>query len=99
MLIYNVTAIIEPDIQQDYLDYMKKEHMPEVMATLKFIDCNLFQLTEPENEGFTYCAQYVANTIEELEDYRQNYSPDLQLKFQTKFPAKVLAFRSILEKI
>jgi hypothetical protein len=99
MLIYNVTTIIEPDIQQDYLDYMKNEHMPEVMATAKFINCNLFQLTEPVNEGLTYCAQYVANTQEDLEDYRQNHSPALQAKFQIKFPAKVVAFRSILEKI
>jgi hypothetical protein len=99
MLIYNVTTIIEPDIQQDYLEYMKNEHMPEVMATAKFIDCSLFQLTEPVNEGLTYCAQYVANSQVELDDYRQNHSPALQAKFQIKFPSKVVAFRSILEKI
>jgi hypothetical protein len=51
MLIYNVTTIIEPDIQQDYLNYMQNEHMPEVMATAKFVDCHLFQLTEPVNEN------------------------------------------------
>jgi hypothetical protein len=99
MLIYNITSIIEPDIKEGYLDYMKKEHMPEVMATGKFLECNLFQLTDPVNEGLTFCAQYTAKNQEDLNDYRENYSPELQAKFQVKFPDKVVAFRSILEKV
>lgn len=99
MIIYNVTTIIEESIQTEYLSFMHQEHMHEVMATGKFIDCNLFLLTEPENEGITYCAQYITDDIKKLEDYRKNDSPRLQIHFQEKFNGKYVAFRSVLKLV
>jgi hypothetical protein len=99
MIIYNVTTIIENSIQAEYLNFMHNEHMPEVMATGKFTDCNLYLLTEPENEGITYCAQYITDDINKLVDYRKNDSPRLQLHFQEKFNGKYVAFRSVLNLV
>lgn len=96
MIIYNVTTIIEDSIQTEYLNFMHDEHMPEVMATGKFIDCKLFLLTEPKNEGITYCAQYITDDTNKLEDYRNEDSPRLQLHFKEKFDGKYVAFRSVL---
>ena len=99
MIIYNVTTIIEESIQTEYLSFMQNEHMNEVMATGKFTGCNLFLLTEPENEGITYCAQYITNDVKKLEDYRKNDSPRLQSHFQEKFSGKYVAFRSVLHLV
>ena len=33
MIIYNVTVSVEESIKTDWLDWMKTEHIPEVMAT------------------------------------------------------------------
>lgn len=98
MIIYNVTSIIEDDIHQEYIKYMETIHMPEVMATGKFTDCHLLKLTEPVNEGITYCAQYITDDTEKLADYRENYSPKLQELIQQKFGDKLVSFRSVLEK-
>lgn len=97
MIIYNVTTILEESVHQEYLDFMHKTHMPEIFSTGKFVDCKLYRLTEPENEGVTYCAQYFAKNKEELNDYRQNYSPKFQEEFHKKFENKYVSFRSILE--
>ncbi|MFC5282028.1 DUF4286 family protein [Pedobacter alpinus] len=99
MIIYNVTTIIEEDIHEKYVQFMKNTHMPEVMATGKFVSCSLLKLTEPMNEGITYCAQYITDEIGKLEDYRKNYSPKLQEDFQKEFANKFVAFRSVLEEI
>ena len=99
MIIYNVTTIIEESIHNEYISFMQQKHMPEVMATGKFTSCNLLRLTEPENEGITYCAQYITDNYENLEDYRNNYSPKFQEEIQQKFQNKLVAFRSVLEKI
>lgn len=99
MIIYNVTTIIEEGIQEEYLNFMDQIHMPEVMATGKFSSCNLLRLTEPENEGITYCAQYITDSAENLDDYREKYSPKLQQDFQQKFEGKFVAFRSVLESV
>ncbi len=99
MIIYNVTTILEESIHDEYLIYMQQIHMPEVMATGKFISCNLLKLTEPDNEGVTYCAQYVTDDMEKLNEYRQNYSPKLQADFNLKFEKGFVAFRSVLESL
>lgn len=99
MIIYNVTTILEEQIHAEYLSFMQHIHMPAVMATGKFISCNLLRLTEPENEGITYCAQYITDDMAKLVDYRQHHSPKLQEDFNQKFENKYVAFRSVLESI
>lgn len=97
MIIYNVTTILEESIHQEYLDYMHNIHMPEVFSTGKFVEYKLYRLTEPVNEGITYCAQYFAANKEDLNYYRENYSPKFQEDFNKKFENKYVSFRSILE--
>lgn len=99
MIIYNVTTILEESIEQDYLKYMKEIHMAEVMATGMFSSCNLLKLTEPDNEGATYCAQYITDDIQKLNEYRATMSPKLQEDFKQKFDNQYVAFRSVLESV
>ena len=99
MIIYNVTTILQEHIEQDYLNYMKEIHMPEVMASGTFSSCNLLKLTEPDNEGATYCAQYITDDIKKLNEYRVTISPKLQEDFQQKFENQYVAFRSILQSV
>ena len=99
MIIYNVTTILQESIEQDYLDYMKEIHMPEAMASGTFSSCNLLKLTEPINEGATYCAQYVTDDIQKLNEYRAAISPKLQEDFKQKFDNQYVAFRSVLESV
>lgn len=99
MIVYNVTTIIDESIQADYLAFMQQEHIPLVMATGAFTSSNLFLLTEPQNEGITYCAQYITDDEQKLIDYRTNHSPKLQIHFQEKFEGKYVAFRSVLHLI
>jgi hypothetical protein len=99
MIVFNVTTIIEESIQAEYLTFMQQEHMPMVMATGAFISNNLFLLTEPQNEGITYCAQYITDSEQKLIDYRANHSPQLQVHFKEKFEGKYVAFRSVLHLV
>ena len=99
MIVYNVTTIIDKSIQAEYLTFMQQEHIPLVMATGAFTSSNLFLLTEPENEGITYCAQYITDNEQKLIDYRTNHSPKLQVHFKEKFEGKYVAFRSVLHLV
>jgi len=99
MIIYNVTTIIEDGIHEEYVKYMKEVHMPEVMSTEKFTDCQLLFLGEPITEGVTYCAQYMAKDAENLADYRMNFLPKLEQDLQQKFPNKLVSFASVLKKV
>ncbi|MBB2146667.1 DUF4286 family protein [Pedobacter sp. LMG 31464] len=97
MLLYNVTVIIEDAAAEEWLQWMLEIHIPEVMATGKFVSNRLLKVLDSPNEGVTYCTQYVAETLEAYEDYQQNYAPTLQTDLQSKFENRFVAFRTLME--
>lgn len=99
MIVFNLTTIIDKSIKEEYISFMQQEHMPLVMETGAFNSCQLFLLTEPENEGITYCAQYITDDEQKLIDYKAIHSPKLQVHFQEKFEGKYVAFRSVLQLV
>ena len=64
MLLYNVTLIIEEVSAAAWLQWMQEKHVPEVMATGLFVSNRLLKVVDSPNEGVTYCAQYVVQSIE-----------------------------------
>ena len=99
MIIYNVTVNIEESIHDDWLEWIKN-HIPQVLATGKFIDARLTKvLVEEEMGGTTYAIQYKAKSREALESYYQNDAADLKQEGFIKFADKMLAFRTELEII
>ena len=97
MLLYNVTVIIEDATASEWLQWMQEIHIPEVMASGKFVSHRLLKVLDSPNEGVTYCTQYIAENIGEYNDYQQNYAPQLQAALQSKFENKLVAFRTLME--
>ena len=44
MLIYNVTTHVEPSIEQEWLLWMKEEHLPKMVQTGCFLKAKLFKV-------------------------------------------------------
>lgn len=99
MLLYNVTIIIEDSAAEEWLQYMNEIHIPEVMATGKFVSNRLLKILDSPNEGVSFCSQYVLENLTDYEDYQQNYAPKLQADLQQKFENKFVAFRTLMEFI
>lgn len=97
MLLYNVTIIIEESAAEEWLQWMKEIHIPEVMATDKFVSNRLLKVMDSPNEGITFCSQYVVENEENYLDYQANYAPALQAKLQSKFENRFVAFRTVME--
>lgn len=100
MILYNVTVNIEKAYEQEWLDWMKTEHIPEVLATGLPIENRLLRLlTEVENGGTTYTSQYTFRSMDEYITYQQQYAPALQAKFAERYKDKSVTFRSLLEVV
>ena len=99
MLLYNVTIIIEEESAAEWLKWMEEIHVPQVLATGKFISNRLLKVLDSPNEGITYCSQYVAESQADYDDYQLNYAPALQAELQQKFENKFVAFRTLMEYI
>ncbi len=97
MLLYNVTLIIEDSAAEEWLKWMKEVHIPEVMATEKFVSNRLLKVLDSPNEGVTYCSQYVVENEDNYNDYQTNFAPALQADLQAKFENRFVAFRTLME--
>ena len=48
MILYNVTVNIDPEVHEDWLDWMKKTHIPDVLNTGLFIDNRFLRVLNTE---------------------------------------------------
>lgn len=100
MIIYNVTANIDESVHDEWLNWMKTEHIPQVLATGKFKEAKLTRvLIEEEKGGVTYSTQFRAFSREALDDYYKFDADKLRNEGLKKFADKMLAFRTELEII
>ena len=99
MILYNVTSSIEPTAADEWLEYMRTTHMPEVMNTGFFIKSQLCRLLNEENDGVTYATQYYCLSLEQLEEYQTLCAPALRADRETHFAGKSVSFRTILEVV
>lgn len=100
MIIYNVTVNIDEAVAEQWLHWMEKEHIPEVLATGKFSGARLVRvLVNEEMGGKTYSVQYTAPSMDVLQRYYKEDAPALRQKGMDLFGDKMLAFRTELELI
>ena len=99
MYIYNVTLSIDKSIHEEWLQWIHN-HIPEVLATGKFVSAKLTQvLIEEEMDGLTYSIQYTAKTREDLDSYYKEDADKLRTDGMLKFADKMLAFRTELKLV
>ena len=99
MVVYNVTINIDNDVHDEWLKWMKKIHIPEVMQTGFFIENKMLKVLVEEPAGTTYSIQYTAANMKDYEEYRDKHAPSLQKKVTDKFLGKFVAFRTLLERV
>jgi len=100
MIIYNVTVNIEESVQQEWLAWMKKTHIPEVINTGMFVSAKMSKvLVEEQMGGITYSIQYSCESKAKLDEYQEKFAPQLQQEHTKKFQGKFVAFRTLLEVI
>ncbi|WP_335965618.1 DUF4286 family protein [Galbibacter sp. PAP.153] len=98
MYIYNVTVNIEEQAQNEWLDWMQKEHIPDMLATGKFTSAKIIKvLVEEEMGGITYSVQYYTKDRETLQRYYKEDAQNLRNKALQKFADKFVAYRTELE--
>ena len=100
MIVYNVTIKVNPDIQKEWLVWMKEVHIPNVMKTGIFVEYRVTKVLDlDETDGVTFAVQYLCNTITEYEAYRDQFAPALQQEHTEKYGDRFVAFRTLLEVV
>ena len=100
MHIYNVTINVEETIHENWLQWMKTKHIPDMLATGKFTKALMTRvLVEEEMGGITYSVQYKAKSRVALDEYYRDHADRLRQDGLKRFADKTVAFRTELEVI
>jgi hypothetical protein len=100
MLIYNVTTNINESVHDEWLQWMRERHIPDVLATGKFLNAKMSKvLIEEEMGGITYSVQFTTVDRETLQKYYQEDAQRLRDDVLKRFPNKFVSFRTELEII
>ncbi|KQM66381.1 hypothetical protein ASE74_08220 [Pedobacter sp. Leaf216] len=97
MFLYNVTLILDEAAAEDWLQWMQDIHIPKVMATELFVSHRLLKVVDSPNEGVTYCAQYVAETLDNYNQYQEIFAPALQAELNERYKNQFVAYRTLME--
>jgi Domain of unknown function (DUF4286) len=99
MIIYSVTITIQPSIESEWVDWMNKVHVPDVLRTGCFLECRFYKVLGAEDDELTYVLQYRCPSLEEYHRYRDNFAPALQKEHTDRFSGRFRGSRQLLEEV
>ena len=99
MIIYNVTVTVQNEIVEEWLNWIRVEHIPEVLSTGLFIDSVLKRVITNYNDESTFAVSYTCESMKKLHEYEVTWSKKLQKKHILKFGEKVTFFGQFLKKL
>lgn len=100
MIIYNVTIKVAESIHQQWLAWLKEEHIPDVIGTGCFTKATILRLLETDDsEGPTYAIQYFAESKGLYNRYIDKFAPEMRQRSFEKWGNGFIAFRSVMQVV
>ena len=100
MIIYNVTAKLAAEIAEAWLQWLKEEHIPAIIATGCFTEARILRLLEVDDaDGPTYAVQYFGESKAQYNRYIEFFAKAQRQAGLDKWGDKFIAFRSLMEVV
>jgi len=100
MIIYNVTIKVTPAIADAWLDWLKEEHIPDVLSTGCFTTATACRLLETDDsEGPTYAIQYRAESKALYNRYIERHAQEMRDRSVQQWGDQFIAFRSVMQVV
>ena len=99
MLVYNETFIVDDTIVDEWLTWIKNNHIPSILATGAFDSYKVLTVLDSPNEGITYCIQYHTDTIERYSDFYYKHMEQLHKTHNAQFEERFALFHTLMETV
>ncbi len=100
MILYNETYNIDKTVEAEWLQYMRDDYQPAMMATGLPIETRALRLlTEIDNGGTTYTFQYFFDEMESYFAFQQVHANEFQQRVQRRYAGKFVTFKTLLEDL
>ena len=98
MVSYTVTISIDKDIHDNWLQWMKDKHIPDVLKTGMFEGHEITKESMDLSDGkVAYAIRYFCKDMSHYERYQVEYAPRLQAEHEEMFRDKFSATRTVEE--
>lgn len=98
MIIYNVSIKTTLAIHKAWIEWLIKEHAPEMLATGLFLKYQVCRLLDQEEDGSaTFVVQYYCKDMQSYQTYIDKYSESMRAKGYEKFGNQFVGFRTLME--
>lgn len=100
MIIYNVTIKVDWSIHEDWLQWMKQEHIPDMLSSKHFHTYQMVRLLQvDETDGPTYAVQYYAHSLQDYNRYLADLSKAQRQKGLDQWENKFVAYPTIMQVV
>ncbi len=97
MLIYQVKITVQSNVETEWIEWMQRVHVPDVIATGLV---QSYQILRPKDkEPHTYYFQYIFDDPANFSRYENEHAARLRADPMEKFPDQFSAERTIFERI
>lgn len=102
MYIYSLTFTLDASIEEEWLSFMKDEHLPAIEDTGFFNGVQLARMEEPLPEGeiplATYNLEMQAVTLDHLKGYMSQAANDIHGRHDRRFHNRFHAVDAVLQR-
>jgi len=98
MIIYNVTVKAEAAIADSYIQWLREEHIPDIVGTGCFTHATILRLLDTDDtEGPTFAVQYHTDSKGNYNRYLELFAAEMRNKSIAKWGERVMAFRTVMQ--
>lgn len=94
MISYEVTVEVDDGLLEAFIDFMRSQHIPRVLATGCFTLAEFDRATETR-----FRQRYLADELADLERYLERHAPALRAEYERRFPEGTRLTREIWEEL
>jgi hypothetical protein len=100
MIIYNTTFHIEECIQQDFIEYIRQNVIPQATKSGLLTSPRFSRIFgEEEEKGFSYALEFATESVSTLEKWNKAESTAVITPLIEKFGDKVVGFSTVMQVV
>ncbi|MBQ0156232.1 MAG: DUF4286 family protein [Bacteroidales bacterium] len=99
MILLNTTYVVNTGLENQFLDFLRKEIVTDFRRDGFFSDLKLRVVYTDDEATINYCLQAECDDMDKLENWMMMNSKTMAMKLRQKFATSVLSFATVLEDV
>lgn len=100
MIIYNITYSIDPEIESEWLSWMKDVFSVKISSTNLASSIKILKLlTDIDGDGVNFTFQLDFKRTDQLATFEELYQAVLEGEHHKQFAGKYVSFRTLLKEV